>query len=76
METSGLNHDKTVERYAVIVRTYKGKDYSLKSNEGKYLESIFYALLEIEESMLSPKSISIRENLLEELVNKKIRGLV
>jgi len=76
METSGLDYNKTVERYAVIVGTYEGENYSLRSNEGKYLESVLYALLDIEESMLSPNANSIRENLLDELLNKKIRGLI
>jgi hypothetical protein len=75
MEESS-NPNQEVERYAAIVRNYEGEDYSLKSDEGKYLERIFYALLEIDESMLSPQALSVRESLLEELVNKKIHGLV
>jgi hypothetical protein len=71
-----INHDKAVEKYAAIVRTYKGKDYSLQSDDGKHLESVFYALLEIEEEKLSPKANITRNRVLEELVNKKIRGLV
>jgi hypothetical protein len=76
MEIPELNHDEAVEKYALIVRTYEGEDYSLKSDEGKYLEHIFYILLDIEESMLSPEANITRNNVLEELVNKKIRGLV
>jgi hypothetical protein len=71
-----INHDKAVEKYAAIVRTYKGKDYSLESDDGKHLESVFYALLEIEEEKLSPAATSLRDSLLEELATKKIDGLV
>jgi hypothetical protein len=76
MEKIIPNQDKTVERYAVLIGTYEGENYSLNTDSGKHLESIFYALLDIEENMLSPKVSSIRNSLLEELVNKKIKGLI